>query len=216
MPVIAVASKKGGSGKTTLATNIADALDAEGWRVLLVDADPQRSALTWAANGSTAPAVVGSDAGLSNPKRVPAWAQDYDWVVIDCPPRHGAELRAALAVADLVLVPVRPSPGDIEVLWQTITELKDTRPDVLARAVLNQRSARSSYADAAPEAIKAAGLEVLATEVGTRADFVDAHAAGCGVVRLNPKSKAAAEIRLLIEAIRALVAPPTPAKRKRR
>lgn len=75
MPVIAVASKKGGSGKTTLATNLADALDLAGERVLLLDADPQRSSLLWPQNADDAnatPPVLGVDATLGARGRIPA------------------------------------------------------------------------------------------------------------------------------------------------
>jgi chromosome partitioning protein len=216
MPVITIASKKGGSGKTTLSTNIADALDHAGQRVLLVDADPQRSALMWAANASShePPSTIGADATLSGAKRVPQWAQDYDWVIIDCPPRHGDVLRAALSVADLVLVPIRPSPGDLEALGDTLSELeriRNARPTLPAFAIINQRPSRSSIADEVPAVIQAAGLQVLPIEIGFRADFAEAHAFGMGVCRHNPKGKAAQEMNALIAAITSTL---TPAKKR--
>jgi chromosome partitioning protein len=74
MPVIAIASKKGGSGKTTLSTNLADAFDLAGQRVMLVDADPQRSSLMWAANATThePPATVGPTQHLVGPSASPS------------------------------------------------------------------------------------------------------------------------------------------------
>ncbi len=212
MPVIAIASKKGGSGKTTLSTNLADAFDLAGQRVMLVDADPQRSSLMWAANATThePPATVGADATLGGAKRVPQWAKDYDWVIIDCPPRHGDVLRAALSVADLILVPIRPSPGDLEALGDTLSELeraRNARPGLPAYAVINQRPSRSSIADEVPGVIKAAGLDVLPTEVGFRADFAEAHACGMGVCRHAPKSKAAQEINAVIANLTSVLTP---------
>ena len=213
MPVIAVASKKGGSGKTTISTNLTDALDLTGERVLLLDADPQRSALAWADNApdELRPAVVGVTAGLAAPRQVQHWRTLYDWVLIDCPPRHGEVFAAALSVADLVLLPTRPSPLDLTALPASLDELRraqDARPKLLARAVINGRPARSAYADAAPQVIRATGLEVCAAQIGHRTDFLDAFAGGVGVCRGAPKSKAAAEILALLAEIRALLTPP--------
>ncbi len=221
MPVIAVASKKGGSGKTTLATNLADALDLAGERVLLLDADPQRSALAWSENAppESPPAVIGVTATLAGPRHVPHWRTLYDWVLIDCPPRHGDVFAAALSVADIVLIPTRPSSIDLTSLPLSLRDLekaKEDRPGLIARAVINQRAARSAFADSAPAEIRTTGLEVCETQIGFRADYSDAFAAGVGVCRLVPKSKAAAEILALLAEIRALVQPPEPPPTKRR
>lgn len=220
MPVIAVASKKGGSGKTTISTNLADALDLLGERVLLLDADPQRSALAWSDNAppDLRPAVIGVTTGLSAPRQVPHWRTLYDWIVIDCPPRHGEVFSAALQVADLVVIPTRPSPLDLSALPSSLDELQAARAsrNVKACALINARPTRSAYADAAPEVIRAGGLDVFATHIGHRTDFLDAFAAGIGVCRGAPKSKAAAEILALLDEIRAILTPAPPTKKGKR
>lgn len=217
MPVIAVASQKGGSGKTTLATSLTDALELAGERALLADADPQRSALMWAENAepSQAHAVLGVGASMISHRQIPSLLAAYGWIIIDCPPRLGDTTAAALAVADLVLVPVRPSAMDLAVLPATLSALaaaREVRPTLLARAVISQRPPRSIAADQAPGAIRAAGLEVCESELGFRADYADAYAVGLGVCSFSPKSRAATEIQGLLVEIRAMLAPSNPSK----
>ena len=112
--VIGVLNQKGGVGKTTLSVNIAAALARTGKRVLLIDADPQGSALDWAAAREEEPlfAVV----GLPKPsihKELTVVGEGYDHIVIDGPPRVTDLARSAIMASDIVLIPVQPSPYDI-------------------------------------------------------------------------------------------------------
>lgn len=113
MMTVAVLNQKGGSGKTTIATNLAYALKRDGHRVLLVDADQQGSARDWnEANGGELLPVVGLDRETL-PKDLQAVAGGYDWIVIDGAPQIAKLSAAAVRAADVVLVPVQPSPYDI-------------------------------------------------------------------------------------------------------
>ena len=114
MPVIAIVNQKGGTGKTTLSINLASAF-AESFRTLLLDADPQGSALDWAGNRTEA--QMNLDArqiqagGLIQDVR--ALARDYDWVIIDGPPGISRTSAEAVRAADIVLIPCKPSPFDV-------------------------------------------------------------------------------------------------------
>ena len=114
MPVISFMNQKGGVGKTTLAIHVADAFTRRNQKVLLVDADPQGSALDWAAARQGEPRfpVI----GLPKPsihKEFPAISSGYDWTVIDGPPRVYEVARSAIMASDAVFIPVQPSPYDV-------------------------------------------------------------------------------------------------------
>ncbi len=110
---IAILNQKGGSGKTTLSTNLALALVRDNYRVLLIDSDPQGSLRDWnEANDAELIPVIGLDRETL-PKDLKAVCTGYDFVVIDGAPQIAKMSAAAVKAADLVLIPVQPSPYDI-------------------------------------------------------------------------------------------------------
>ena len=147
MPIVAVLNQKGGSGKTTLAINLAHALQQDGESVLLVDADPQGSTRDWhEANGGAVLPVVGLDREtLARDLKV---VGSYDWVIIDGAPQIAKLSAVAVKVADLVLIPVQPSPFDV---WACadLVEMVEARQEVtggrppayfvVSRAIKNTR-----------------------------------------------------------------------------
>jgi chromosome partitioning protein len=120
--IVAVVSQKGGAGKTTVAMQLGGGLHAIGASVLLVDLDPQESALRWAESASLLESDLHFDvrkmSGLELIKHVAELQQEADYVLLDTPPSiyHPSTL-AALAVSHLALIPAVPSPTD---LWSTL------------------------------------------------------------------------------------------------
>jgi chromosome partitioning protein len=125
--IITVANQKGGVGKTTLSMNLAGELGRRDYRVLVVDADPQSTATRWAAaapDNRIFPAhVVGMQGTNSKLHReVMKFVNDFDVVVIDCPPALDSPIPAsAFLISDLVLIPVIPSPPDINASMGILT-----------------------------------------------------------------------------------------------
>lgn len=123
--IIALCHQKGGVGKSTVTICLAEAAADEGLRVLVVDADPQRTTSTWHAvrsqKGRTRdPELIDLEPGSDDLRRALPQAHGYDLVLIDCPPRHGEVQAQALVVADLVLMPCGPTAADAWALGSTL------------------------------------------------------------------------------------------------
>lgn len=123
MKIVSVLNQKGGAGKTTISINLAHALQLDGERVLLVDADPQASSRDWndKSDASILP-VVGMDRETL-PKDL-TLIGDFDWVIIDGAPRLKKLIAAAVSVSSLILIPVHPSPYDIWACEELVEMIK--------------------------------------------------------------------------------------------
>ncbi|MFZ5668591.1 MAG: ParA family partition ATPase [Pseudomonadota bacterium] len=202
--IVALLNQKGGVGKSTLALHLAGEWARKGRRVLLIDADPQGSALDWSQQRAREglPRLFGV-VGLARDtlhSEAPELARDADYVVIDGPPRVAGLMRSALLAADLVLIPVQPSPFDgwasAEML-SLLGEARIYRPQLAARLVLNRCGARTIIARETAETLADHDPPVLTTTVGQRVAFADAARSGRLVSEINGHSPAAREITAL-------------------
>jgi len=207
--ILPLAGQKGGTGKSTLACNLSVEWMRRGRRVLLVDADPQGTALTWASvaaeAGAHAPTVVALGDNLR--QALQELTQTVGIQIIGTAGRLSKRLAGALLVTDLALLPCRPNPSDIWALQEsvdTVRNIQNLREGLLAAIVLNGKEARTALSRGARESIASAGLPVLATDLSQRVAFAEAAAVGKGVTTYAPKSPAAAELRALADEIESL------------
>jgi len=209
--VLVIASQKGGSGKSTIAMQLAGALsvrDAEA-RVLVIDADQQGTCLKWAAmapEDSPFPAMV---MGITEPiihRQLPRIRKDYDFILVDTPPHAEALARSAIIAADLVLIPVLPSPVD---LWSAATTRKIVldaqvqRPEIACRLLLSRVVPNTALAQETLEALEVYDIPILSTRLHQRQAYPRSALRGCTVLELEAKigGQAAEEVRKLTEEI---------------
>ncbi len=209
--IVALLNQKGGVGKTTLALHLAGRWAGKGRRVLVVDADPQGSALDWSEQRASLghPRLFGV-LGLPREtlhRELPAIATDVDHVIVDGAPRIAGVARSALLAADVVLVPATPSPLDgwasAEML-RLLDEARVFRPDLIARMVLNRCASRTVIARETAEAMANQEPQVLKSRVGQRVVFAEAAASGQLAQEIDSGSLAAAEIAALAAEVEGL------------
>jgi len=205
--VITVAQQKGGTGKTTLAANLAAGM-APSARVALLDIDPQRSLTRWhairAARDAETPAVTFSDvSGWRLATELDRLRRGHDVVLIDSPPQIDTDARLAIRGANLVLIPVQPSPPDVWAAEGTLGLAAAEHRE--ARLVLNRVPAASRLGETVKAELTARKLPLLNAAIGNRTGFAIAFAAGLGVTEAAPRSSAAVELRALLDEIRQVI-----------
>ncbi len=201
--VLTLAQQKGGAGKTTLAAQLAVAFAAAGHGVALVDIDPQGSLMRWhQLREATAKAGrIGFTAvtGWRAQATVDKLRADNDLVVVDSAPHAEIEAKIAVRVADLIVVPMQPSPLD---LWATAPTLALARSEKRkALIVLNRDQTRMKLSEALAGPIAELGAAVADTTIGNRTAFAASMMEGLGVVETAPRTKAAAEMLALADEI---------------
>lgn len=173
---LAVLNLKGGTGKTTSSVFLAAALRRLGERPLLVDADPQGSALAWSALVEDWPIAT---IGLPQPvlhRQLGQLSRGYAHVIVDCPPQHEAIVRSALLAADQVLLPMAPSMMDLDRLRPTLGLLADVAPqnEPAFHALLTRVRPRTSMSAAARKWLTDLEVPVLDAEIPLRETFARA------------------------------------------
>jgi len=209
--IIVVGGIKGGSGKTTVATNLAIMCAADGQDVLLIDADDQETASdftilrneiqqdkpSYTCIKLTGAAVRTETIRLSN---------KYETIIIDSGGRDTASQRAALTASDILLVPFVPRSFDVwtlEKVGNLVEEIRTINPDLQAYTFINRADPQGQDNDDAADVLKeTAALSFIDTPLGIRKAFGNAASSGLAVTELKPKDqKATNEMSTLFQYI---------------
>ena len=203
--VITIAQQKGGTGKTTLTVHLAlSFIKYHNLKVAIIDTDPQGSLGKWY--------MIRSDKGISDKnltfKTASLWGAQYeskilkqenDIVIIDTPPKIESDARPAIEAADLVLIPVAPSPVDFWATEAIIEIAKKAKRKILIQ--INRANLRSNLISKTHEYINTINVKAIDTLIGHRQIFMASMGEGKTVVEKQRKSKAVNEIRKISEQI---------------
>ena len=207
--ILTVGGQKGGSGKSCLAQNLCVALAQGGQSVMLIDADPQRTSADWAEERALQKNVISlkfqamsgdiSDTAL-------ALSKAYDHIVIDCGGRDTKELRSAMIIANVFLVPLRPKRRDLKTLdyvSNLVDQSRIANRGMTALAVITQAPTLPSQAQRIWDAKSVAssfGLPALQSVIYTRNVYDDCEEAGLSVFEADD-DKAKEEVSAVLKEI---------------
>jgi chromosome partitioning protein len=208
--IVVVGGVKGGTGKTTIATNLTVLRSAVGKKVLLVDADEQKSTSIWADQRDVLEIETKWTTVQLNGKavysQIDRMKADYDDIIIDVGGRETRSLRASIAVADLFLIPFKPRSLDIWTLGDIktiISEMKPANPTLKCVALINQADSRGSDNEETVEILKnCEDIICFPHSIGNRKAFANAASDGLGINEMEViDKKAVQEMKVLYDFI---------------
>lgn len=203
--VITIAQQKGGAGKTTLAVHLSIAFMQRGLRVAVIDIDPQGSLTHWHKireerfGEDYTGLTFSSLSGWRVASEVSRLRRNHDIILIDSPPHVETEARTAIRSADMILIPVQPSPTDLWATQATVNLAKGEK--IPMRIVLNRVNPNSKLAEIIAEELS----DIAISALGNRVIYAAALMEGFGVTEVAPASPAAMEIKTLAKEVMKLI-----------
>ncbi|MFD2741191.1 ParA family partition ATPase [Sulfitobacter aestuarii] len=202
--IISFLNQKGGVGKTTLSVNVAGCLARQGHRVLLIDADKQGSASTWASLREDAPFQVVSMARANMARDALKLAQDYTHTIIDGPPHAEEIARSCIVASDFVALPIEPSglstwASDLTV--RQVKEAQEFKPTIKCGFVVSRKIGKTVIGRDIRNMAGEAGLPILESEIEQRVAFAEGMTMGQTIFEWAGDSNAAREIEHLTKEI---------------
>jgi len=201
MQVVTFAQQKGGVGKSTLIINTAAAATLGGHKVAIIDMDPQGSVIRWATARNSAaefPIVVTANMRNIDDTLKRLEADDFEWVFLDLPGKHGGQVNAGMEKADFVLVPTRPSQIDLGPSMETVIAAQQLgRPYAFVVSIAPTGRRRADDVEQLRQALTEAGHQVAPPAIWQRVAYSDAYDEGQSVFDRGAKSDASKEINNL-------------------
>ena len=202
--IISFLNQKGGVGKTTLSINVAAYLATQGHRVLLIDADKQGSASTWASLREDAPFQVVSMARANMARDALKLAADYTHTVIDGPPHAEEIARSCIIASEFVALPIEPSglstwASDLTV--RQVREAQEFKENLKCGFVVSRKIGNTVIGRDIRNMAAEVGMPILSSEIEQRVAFAESLTMGQTIFEWSPASNAAVEIEHLTKEI---------------
>ena len=196
--VITFSNQKGGSGKSTLSANIAVLWSNSGYKVAVVDADPQKSLTYWLSERKKY--YGADDIGINSynfdirslAEEVKKIKRKYDFIIIDSPPAITFETIQIIKASNGLFVPVQPSPLDLMATLPFLQIAREERKKPLI--ILNRVMPRAKLTDAMILRLRYSGAKIARSRISSKVIFAESFAVGRGVIDINVTSDAAKEI----------------------